>query len=331
MRDITAIGYDTPSEINAKSEVLKQLEPLVEGLMEQHLAKRRLWYPSDLLPADEMMTEAEEARLKELRDCARGIPDGVRVSLALNLLTEEGLPHFHRLLAANIGAESGWSKWLYYWTAEEDRHGCILRDYARESRLFKMRELEMMQSAYLETGFAPNWDRDPYRVFAYTTLQERATQFSHRNTGRIAGETEPVLKEILTNVAADEAKHYAFYREVFKGVLEIDPNRALASALAIVPGLVMPGISMKNFKEMADVVRRLGIYGPWEYLRIVEEVAEYWGIRVLTGLNEAGRMAQEKLMQVPRRLKEVAEYIERRSGKKSFSFDFIYSRIFAME
>ena len=36
--------------------------------------------------------------------------------------------------------DSFWNKWNKLWTAEEDRHGAILRDYARDTRLFRFRE-----------------------------------------------------------------------------------------------------------------------------------------------------------------------------------------------
>ncbi|MDX1545549.1 MAG: acyl-ACP desaturase [Rhodothermales bacterium] len=318
-------------ETTAKAEVLGELEPLVQEWMDEHRRKRRLWFPSEFLPADEQMDEDDERRLAKLRERARGLSDAVRTAVTVNLLTEEGLPHFHRTLSNYLGNESPWQDWNHMWTAEEDRHGVVLHDYARDARLFKMREVEMMQYAYQEAGFTPDWDKDPYRVFVYTTLQERATQYSHRNTGRLAGEEEPVLKKILSAVAADEAKHFTFYRNVFQSILELDPNRALQSALAIMPSLEMPGSSMPHFKEMADVVRRSGIYGPWDYKKIVEEAIDFWRIEVLTGLNEAGRKAQEKILEIPDRLQKVAEYIERRSTSKTFSFAFIYDRMFSME
>ena len=318
-------------EARARTEVLRAIEPAVAELMEQHLSKRRLWFASDFLPAEEQQDEDQQRVAARIRERARGIPDAVRVSVALGLLTEEGLPHFHRMLSRYLGDESVWMKWNFLWTAEEDRHGAVLRDYARESRLFKFREIEMMQHAYNEAGFNPDWDKDPYRVFVYTTLQERATQITHMNTGKLGGVDEPVLRGILASVAADEAKHFSFYRNVFKRILEIDPNHALKSALAILPAIDMPGISIPHFREMADVVRRTGIYGPWDYKKIVEEAIAFWNIETLTGLNDLGRKAQEKIMAIPNRLQRVAEYIEQRSTAKHFSFDFIYGREFAMK
>ena len=318
-------------EIKSKTEVLNELESKVKVWMEQHIAKRRLWFSSDFLPVDEKNTDDKNKIVDGLRQRAKGIKDPARVAVALNLLTEEGLPHFHRLIAQHLGSESFWSKWNNMWTGEEDRHGNILRDYARDSRLFSFREVEMMQFYYQEAGFNPNWDKDPYKVFVYTTLQERATQFSHKNTGKLVGEDEPLLNGILSNIAADEAKHFTFYRNVFKEVLKLDPNRAMVSASEIMPAIDMPGFSMPNFREMADVVRRVGIYGPRDYLSIVEEAIKFWEIETFTGLNELAKKAQEKILSIPKRLEKVAEYVEKRTTSKTFSFDFIYNRIIAFE
>ena len=53
-------------------------------------------------------TTAPTSSPAKLRAQAEGIPDPVRAALALNMLTEEGLPHFHRLLAVYLGDDSYW-------------------------------------------------------------------------------------------------------------------------------------------------------------------------------------------------------------------------------
>ena len=313
----------------AKVEVLADLEEVVHNLMVVHESKRILWFPSELLaPAPD--TDPDHY-IKELRERARGISMPGRVALALNLLTEEGLPHFHRLLAVYLGSESFWHKWTNLWTAEEDRHGAVLHDYTRDSRLLDNPVLERMQFEYLKAGFEPTWDKDPYRVFVYTTLQERATQVSHANTGEYAAQYEPLIGEVLANVAKEEARHYVFYRTIFKEVLKRDPNRGLESAAMIMPSIDMPGVSMPHFREMADVIRRAGIYGPREYLKIVEEQVKYWAIDAIEGLNEAGKKAQEKIMGIPARLERVADAMESRNRAKTFSFAVAFSREFAMD
>jgi acyl-[acyl-carrier-protein] desaturase len=316
-------------EIESKMEVLADLEELVAKLMAVHEAKRVLWFPSELLapPPD---TDPEQ-HVMELRERARGISSAARVALALNLLTEEGLPHFHRILSVYLGDDSHWGHWNNMWTAEEDRHGAILHDYAHDAQIFDRVVVEKMQFDYIKAGFTPAWDRDPYRVFVYTSLQERATQVSHANTGKLASEYEPTIGTVLANVAKEEARHYAFYRTVFKEVLARDPDQALESASKLMPAIDMPGVNMPHFRELADVIRRAGIYGPRDYLQIVEELIRFWAIDKMDGLSEMGRRAQEKIMGVPARLARIADVIESKSKRKTFSFDLAFAREFTLD
>ena len=110
-----------------------------------------------------------------------------------------------------------------------------------------------------------------------------------------------------------------------------DPNEALISAAHIMPSIEMPGHTMPGFRDMAEVIRRSGIYGPRDYLRIVQEQIRYWQIETVNGLNELGRKAQEKILGVPNRLQRIAEHIEAKSRSKTFNFEVVFNREFAME
>jgi acyl-[acyl-carrier-protein] desaturase len=313
---------------SSKLEVLTDLEPVVADLIQKHEAKRALWYPSDFLPADQGYVE--EQPLLELGDRTRNISDSARVAVALNILTEEGLPHFHRLLAEQPGNRTFWSTWNNLWTAEEDRHGNVLRDYVRDSRLLNFSVLERLQFQYIQSGFNPDWRGDPYKIFAYTSCQEKATQISHLNTGKLVAQEEPLLYSITQRISQDEARHFAFYMNIFKEILHRDPNHALLSACSILPSIDMPRISIINFNEYADVVRRAGIYGPREYKEMVEHLISNWKVGVLQHLDELGRKAQDKIMALPARLEKVAEYIESRCTAKSFRFDVVFGRVLQM-
>ncbi len=312
-----------------KVEVLRDLEPTVRELMTEHEKKRELWFPSELLGAPDG-EDAETYRLA-VRQRAQGIPDACRAALALNTLTEEGLPHFHRLLAVYLGEDSHWRDWNNLWTAEEDRHGDVLSMYARDTGIIDQRKFEQLKFEYVRNGFNPEWDKDPYRVFVYTTLQERATQFSHANTGRVIDQYEPLLGGILARIAMEEARHFNFYRKVFTEILKRDPSEALRSAVTIMPAIDMPGVTIPGFKEFADVIRRSGIYGPRDYLRIVQDQLAHWRIEALEGLDDWGRKAQEKLLQVPDRLRRIADLMETRSRSKTFAFEVAFAREFVME
>ncbi len=320
---------DAERTMALKVEVLEDLEPIVKQMMTDHEAKRELWFPAELL-APEPGEDPEEHRVTMI-DRVRGFPDACRAALALNTLTEEGLPHFHRLLATHLGEESHWSVWNNLWTAEEDRHGAVLSDYMRDTGCVNQREMERLKFEYIKSGWQPAWDRDPYRVFVYTTLQERATQMSHAGTGRVVGEYEPVLGSILRRIATEEARHFNFYRRIFAEILKRDPNQALISAAFVMPAIDMPGITIPGFKDFADVIRRAGIYGPRDYLKIVQDAIAHWKLEALSGLDELGRKAQEKILAIPARLTRVADLMETRSRAKTFAFDVAFAREFALE
>jgi len=129
----TPVITDAERDLAAKMEVLRDMEDRVRELMESHERKRELWYPSELLAAEP--DTCPDEFVSRLRAQAEGIPDPVRAAIALNTLTEEGLPHFHRLLSVYLGDASYWRLWNNLWTAEEDRHGAVLHDYCRAEGL----------------------------------------------------------------------------------------------------------------------------------------------------------------------------------------------------
>lgn len=316
-----------PSFFNpVQRDVLEALEPFVTARTQAHLDRRKLWFPNELMSAGTDAAVPVDTELQQLRDAARGLPDQVRVALAINLLTEEGLPHFHRLIAVHLGNESPWSTWNNLWTAEEDRHGCVMRDYVRDARIFDMDALERMQYRYIESGFNPAWERDPYRLLAYTSLQERATQMAHANTGRSCSAYEPKIQRILAHISGDESRHYVFYRSVFNEIIEHDTERALYALLKVMPALAMPGHTIPNYDLMSEVVRRGDIYGPRHYQKIVEELLAFWHIGERTGLAARGRELQDKLMKIPARLARMANYVAGKSAPREFVFDFLGDR-----
>jgi acyl-[acyl-carrier-protein] desaturase len=321
---VSAPAYPLPSQL----EVLGSMEDVVLELIEAHEAKRRLWWPSDMIgPAE---GEDPDRHFAELRDRARGIPDPVRISLVMGLLTEEGLPQFHRLISEHTPQTSEWRRWNNMWTAEEDRHGTLLHDYLWEARIVHPRVLEEMQFDYLKTGYDPDWQRDPYQLFAYTSMQERATQVCHQNNAKRAAEYDPVIARGLERVGAEEARHFHFYRQVFAEVLARDADRALASLARALRLFEMPGGNIPTFSEMTDVIRRADLYGPRHFLRIIEDLIEYWDLPAVTDLKAMGREAQDFILSYPARLARIADHLESRTRPKSFTFSLVGDRSFTV-
>ena len=312
------------TQIQARLQVLAEIEPIAMRSMSHHEAKRPLWQAADLLAPEDGVDPDRWTQSLRARAC--GVPDGTKLMVALNLLTEEGLPHFHRILSVLLGEDGFWQRWNNLWTAEEDRHGNVLRDYCREARLLDMRRLEDIQFQYLRSGFFPAHARDPYRTFVYTTLQERATQTAHANTRDLVAGYEPCLQRILGAIAADEARHFAFYRGVFAEILARDPSNALVAAARIMISMTMPGASIPGFTELSDLATRLGVYGPREHVMVVEEQIAFWNIAALRGLDPDGERAQEIILTLPDKLRRVSEFIATRRKPRAWRFALLGDR-----
>jgi acyl-[acyl-carrier-protein] desaturase len=309
-------------------EVLRDLEPLIGRLRLAHEQRADSWSPSAFLPRPYVSDDAP--RVRELQERARGIPPAARACLALNMVTEEGLPLFHRILRGALPAGGHFFEWLHQWTAEEDRHGLVIRRYVALTGVLDEIELDRMQFAFVRSGWEPGWDADPYGVFVYTSLQERATQVAHTQTAALAQPYEPILSDFLKTVARDEARHYAFYRSVFKAVLERDPDAALASASRIMPLMAMPGGSMPQFRELAEVASRAGVYTLRHYRDIVIELNRFWELDTVTPVTDCGKRTRDRLLAIPDRLTRIADKKDAVRTARAFQFPVAFGHEFVL-
>lgn len=316
-----------PTAFSAQLAQLHEASPQLQILVERHSACRDDWQPGELLRFSG--AEGFEA-LRALRQRAAALDREVRIAVALNLLTEEGLPGFHRVVSVHIGELPVMERWISLWTAEEDRHGNVLRDYVRDADLYDMAGLDRLQFEYLRAGFEPDWAGSPYRLLAYASLQEHAMQLTHANTARLAARTEPLLQHVLARLAADEARHCAFYRDAYAILLARDPDNALLELAAVAPALGLPGETIPGYPLMAEIERQAGIFGPREYAGLLQQALDYWHLGRIEPHGGEAREARDLLLALPQRLLTLAGQLERRARMKSGRFDFLREQIQAI-
>ena len=177
-------------------DLLGELEPEAERLLERHLAVADEWFPHEYVPYsqgrdfdDRDPWTPDQPRL-----------DGVaRTAMYVNLLTEDNLPSYHREIHAMFGRrDTAWTTWVHRWTAEEGRHAIVLRDYLVVTRNEDPVKLERGRMDAMQTGYDRD-GRDVLHGMAYVSFQELATRISHRNTGRFS--EDPVADRIMARVA----------------------------------------------------------------------------------------------------------------------------------
>lgn len=271
---------------------MAKLAPRISAFAAKHAELQRLWMPSEVI----------------LRDYApREIPHDVAMILALNLLTEEGLPHFPRLLTFHLGDDVVWRSWIDLWTAEEKRHGMVIQKYLDRLPFVDSVAFERALYNYLEKGFHPEWQMSLYQIIAYVVMQERATQISHRNVALRIGEWDPVAKRMLDLIAGEEAKHFAFYRRVLLEVFANDPDGVVVALERVMYNFTMPGANIPGYGKLTYLAGRTGVFGPREFSTIVTEVIKDFELATITGLCDEAKLSRDHIVALPSELSHRSE------------------------
>jgi len=287
--------------------VSEHLTARLETAVNRHLAVAQDWLPHEYVPWE----QGRDYATLPWEETQSALSAPVRTAVALNLLTEDNLPGYHGELVRIYGENEPWRAWLDRWTAEEGRHGIVLRDYLVVTRAVDPVALERDRMATVSGGFrAP--DKDVLRTLAYVSLQELATRVSHRGTGRLSGDAG--LERLLTRVAMDENLHMVLYRDLVQAALEVDPAAMLRAIVHEVAGFAMPGTGIPQFTRRAAVVAKAGIYDLQVHRDdVVAPMLRYWKLFELEGLSAQGEQARQDLAAV---LAELDRRVERHTSRR---------------
>ncbi|OBB69422.1 MULTISPECIES: acyl-ACP desaturase [unclassified Mycobacterium] len=280
-------------------QLLHELEPVVEDLLNRHLSMFKEWNPHDYVP----WSDGKNFYALDGQDWEPGhsrLPDVAQVAMVQNLLTEDNLPSYHREIAMNFSMDGPWGQWVNRWTAEEARHSTALRDYLVVTRAVDPLELEKLRLEQMTRGFSPGQNQQGdmfaeslFDSVMYVSFQELATRVSHRNTGKAS--QDPIAEQLMARVSHDENLHMIFYRDVSGAGLDIAPNQAMKSVHRILRNFKMPGFTVPEFRRKAVIIAVGGVYDPRIHLdEVVMPVLRKWRIferEDFTG--EAARMRDD--------------------------------------
>jgi acyl-[acyl-carrier-protein] desaturase len=287
-------------------ELLMELEPIAEQNVNRHLATAKEWHPHDYVPWDEGRNFAamggvdwdlEQSHLNEV----------ARAAMITNLLTEDNLPSYHREIAENFSQDGAWGTWVGRWTAEENRHGIVIRDYLVVTRAVDPVQLEQFRMDHMTNGFSSmavvqSRDGRPEDMadagflhsVAYVTFQELATRVSHRNTGKVCDDA--IADRMLQRIATDENLHMIFYRNMCGAALDLVPDQALEAITRILENFQMPGAGMPNFRRNGVLMAKHGIYDLRQHLEeVINPVLKKWNVFERDDFGPRGQKARAEL------------------------------------
>ena len=311
---------------NIRLEVMQLLEKKVDSYVNQFLIPiDKVWQPTDFLPNSQKDTFFDE--VEELRELAKELPYDFWVTLVGDTITEEALPTYESWLMDVEGVNqhgdergNGWSRWIRYWTGEENRHGDTLNKYLYLSGRVNMIEVERTTQHLITDGFDIGTDRDPYKNFVYTSFQEFATYVSHNRVAKLAKQySNKSLSKMCKIIAGDEMRHYNAYSQFVKDIFELDPSEMMIAFKDMMKHkIVMPAQFLREsgesigtaFEDFSNAAQRLGVYTAQDYIDIMQRLIDKWEIDKFTGLTDSAERARDFLMAFPGRMQRISERIK---------------------
>ena len=224
------------------------------------------------------------------------------------LLTEVNLPWYTAGLAAGLASCPGpIQEFVRIWTSEEDQHATLLESYllltGSGDHGARAQARKVMITAGWQHALA-----GPFEGMVYTTIQEAATRTFYLCAARACDEEDPALSMALRRIAKDETLHMAFYRDVVKAHLDLDPDY-LRPLTAVMLRFEMPwsGAVLRDFEERRAHLSARGVFRLSDYLEeVVQPLWSYWGLDARTPHEEETRKAQVQLRRYRAALRKFA-------------------------
>ncbi|MFD8533265.1 acyl-ACP desaturase [Streptosporangium canum] len=300
----------------SQTELLLELEPVVAGELDRHHKVAKEWFPHEYVPWSEGRDYDGLFGGDAWVETDSKIPEEARVSLIVNLLTEDNLPSYHYEIATAFGRDAAWGTWVHRWTAEEGRHGTAIRDYLTVTRAVDPVALERARMNHMGEGFTNSYEGVLHSL-AYVSFQELATRISHRNTGKAS--QDPNCERLLARIAADENLHMLFYRNLLDAAFKLTPSQTMRAVTDVVTSFQMPGTGIEGFTRKAMTIANAGIYDLRLHLDdVLMPVLRQWAVFDMKDLDSEGEKAREELAAFLARLEvSASRFVERREARRA--------------
>ncbi|NUS42355.1 MAG: acyl-ACP desaturase [Mycobacteriaceae bacterium] len=237
-------------------DLLDALSFEVELNVRRHVAEAAQWQPHDLVPWSDGRNFAflggedwtpEQSKLDE----------STKLALTVSLLLADNLPAYHRELAAYLLREP-WFGWVGRWTAEENRHAIVIRNYLMATRAVDPVELERVRMAHMTAGLAKP-AMGLLEILVEAAFDETASAVLHRNIA--AATSDPAVAAICERIAADDELQAVFFANLVTGAFEVAPDQALQAIADRVAGWRMPTVELPG-RDSAAELAAAGLYAP---------------------------------------------------------------------
>ena len=207
------------------------------------------------------------------------LSDVAQAAMITNLLTEDNLPSYHREIAENFSQDGAWGTWVGRWTAEENRHGIVMRDYLVVTRGVDPVALEEARMIHMTNGLRVARRAQRRRSAALGRVRDVP---GTRDPG-LAPQHRQGLRRPDRRPHAPahrrrrEPAHDLLPQHLRRGAGPRRRTRRSRPSRDIVTNFQMPGAGMPNFRRNGVLMAKHGIYDLRQHLEeVVWPVLRKW-------------------------------------------------------
>ncbi|MFI6367007.1 acyl-ACP desaturase [Nocardia sp. NPDC050630] len=272
-------------------ELLASLADEVELNLRRHIAAADGWQPHDYVPWDDGRNfgflggidwEPDQSELSET----------AKLALTVSVLIADNLPSYHREIGKYLRTGSWW-RWVGRWTAEENRHEIMIRNYLMVTRSVDPVQLERLRMDHMTKGF-----RRPalhlLDVLATCAFEEAAAAIRHRNTAALGA--NKMVTAIAERIAADDELQSIFFANLVSAAFGVAPDQTMRAIADSVTRFQVPSVTLSDGRSSDDVLAEAGIYDRAKEGELVfGPLLERWQFFTRTDIGEDGEKARAEL------------------------------------
>ncbi|MGW4355272.1 acyl-ACP desaturase [Nocardia sp. NPDC004582] len=272
-------------------DLLESLAAEVETNLTRHIDAAPEWQPHDYVP----WTDGRNFQAMGGTDwdpAQSELSEVAKTALTVSVLIADNLPSYHRELGKHLRTGPWW-RWVGRWTAEENRHEILIRNFLMVSRAVDPVALERMRMAAMTASFnRPGMHL--LDVLAVSAFEEAAAAVRHRNTARLADHI--MVASIADRLAADDELQAVFFGNLISAALDLAPDQTLRAIADRIADFHVPVIELADGRSSDEVLAAAGIYDRAQEPELVfGPLLEQWKVFTRTDLGEAGEKARAEL------------------------------------
>lgn len=280
-----------------EDDLIIALEKALPEIAEDHRAAATVWNPHDWVPWNDGRNFAFLGG-DDWDSSQATLSDEARAGALALLLTKDNLPSYHRVLAKHFPAFSDWRQLVGVWTAEDNRHAIVLRDYLVVTRAIDPVDSEERRREHVTKGYRQNpqavGELGPLDVLALMAVHEnQCVQFVRAHSAAV---TDDVYLQILAKIGGDDALQAATFGSFLRAGLVADQDATVIAVDRALARLVDEPLGSDIDDFDAERALIAGYETDETRAAVATAIVDALALAGVQGLGEAAESARQRIL-----------------------------------